>query len=65
VENVDGCEAIVELDGVEQDRRGLDFNDVAQMKITVAMAHVAAAGARLEQRRKPRQAIAACRGERL
>ena len=49
MENVDGCEAVVELDGIEQDRRAINFHDVAQMEIAVAVAHVAAACARLEQ----------------
>ena len=52
VEHVDGGEPVVELDGVEQDRRAVDLDDVAQMQIAVAVAHIAAPRSRLEQGRE-------------
>ena len=59
VENVDGGEPVVELDGVEQNRRAVDLDDVAQMEIAVAMAHIASARAALEQWRKRGEPLAA------
>ena len=61
VEHVDGGEPVVELDGVEQDRRAVDLDDVAQMQIAVAVAHIAAPRPRLEQRRERGEPLAARR----
>ncbi len=41
VEHIDGGEPVVELDRVEQDGRAVDLDDVAQMQIAVAVAHIA------------------------
>ena len=59
VEDVDRGEPVVELDGVEQDRRAVDLDDVAQMKIAVAMAHISSARPRFQQRRECREPLAA------
>ena len=52
VEHVDGGEPVVELDGIEQGGRAIDLDDIAQMQIAVAVAHIAASRPRLEQRRE-------------
>ena len=60
VEHIDRGEPIVELDRVEQDRRAVDLDDVAQMQIAVAVAHIASPGPRLEQGRERGEPVAAC-----
>ena len=63
VQHVDRGEGIVELDGVEQDRLALDLDDVAQVKIAVAVAHIASARPCLEQRRDRGKRVPARLGE--
>ena len=64
VEHVDRGERIVELDRVEQDGRAVDLDDVAQVQIAVAVAHIASARPRLEQGRERGERFAARAGKR-
>ena len=50
VEDVDGGETVVELDRIEQHGPAVDLDDVAQVKIAVAVAHIAVARPRPQQR---------------
>jgi len=52
VENVDGGKRVVELDGIEQDGSAVDLDDVAQMEIAVAVAHIACTRPRPQQGRE-------------
>src|ERR1700694_3651717 len=52
VENVDGGERVVELDGIEQNRSAVDLDDVAQMQIAMAVAHIAGTRPRSQQGRE-------------
>ena len=56
VEHVDRGERIVELDRIEQDGLALDLDDVAQVKVAMTVAHIAAPRSRFEQGRQPQQA---------
>ncbi len=52
VEDIDGGKIVVELDRIEQDRPAVDLDDVAQMQIAVAVAHITSGRPRSEQRRQ-------------
>ena len=47
VENVDGSDGVVELDGVEQHRDAIEFDDIAKVQVPMTVAHIACLGARL------------------
>jgi hypothetical protein len=52
IENVDGGDGVVELDGVEQHRDALDLDDVAKVQVPMAVAHIACLRSRLQQKSK-------------
>lgn len=47
IENVDGGDGVVELDGVEQHRRALDLDDIAKVQVPMAVTHIARLSPRL------------------
>ena len=50
VKHVDARETVVEFDAVENDRASVDFGDVAEMQVAVAVAHPAGVAPRIHQR---------------
>jgi hypothetical protein len=59
MENIDGGETVIELDGVEQHGSAVDLDDVAEMQIAVTVADIATLGTRLKQEGKRGERIAA------